>query len=82
MQAAVTPHASYQAKARYYERHSIEELLAAGHLEEVGVRQYPRQTETLSLRIDKTLLTRLKQVAKEKKLPLIPILLSIVESSR
>ena len=63
-------HASYQAKARYYERHSTEELLAAGHLEEVGVRQYPRQTETLSLRVDKTLLARLKQVAKKKKLPL------------
>jgi hypothetical protein len=29
------PHASYGAKARYYERYSTEELLATGHLEEV-----------------------------------------------
>lgn len=64
------PHASYEVKARYYERYSTQALLAAGHLEEVGVRKYPRKTETLSLRIDKTLLTQLKRVAKKKKLPL------------
>jgi hypothetical protein len=29
------PHASYGAKARYYERYPTEELLATGHLEEV-----------------------------------------------
>lgn len=67
---ALDPHASYEAKARYYERYSTQELLAAGHLEEVGARQYPRKTETLSLRVDKALLTQLKQVAKKKKLPL------------
>lgn len=67
---ALDPHASYEAKARYYERYSTQELLATGHLEEVGVRQYPRKTETLSLRVDKTLLTQLKQIAKKKKLPL------------
>ena len=63
-------HASYEAKARYYEHYSTQELLAAGHLEEVGVRQYPRKTEMLSLRVDKTLLAQLNQVAKKKKLPL------------
>jgi len=68
--STLDPHASYEAKARYYERYSTEELLAAGHLEEVGVHQYPRKTETLSLRVDKTLLTQLKQLAKKKKLPL------------
>jgi len=67
---APNPRASYEAKARYYERHSTQELLTAGHLEEVGMRQYPRRTETLSLRIDKALLAQLKQVAKKKKLPL------------
>jgi len=67
---ALDRHASYEAKARYYERYSTQELLAAGHLEEVGVRQSSRKTETLSLRVDKTLLAQLKQVAKKKKLPL------------
>ncbi|MGH7960620.1 MAG: CopG family antitoxin [Candidatus Binatia bacterium] len=67
---ATNPHASYEAKARYYERYSTQELLAAGHLEEVGIRQYPRKTETLSLRVDKTLLAQLKQLARKKKLPL------------
>jgi len=67
---SLDPHASYVAKARYYERYSTQELLAAGHLQEVGVRQYPRKTETLSLRVDKRLLAQLKQVAKKKKLPL------------
>jgi predicted DNA binding CopG/RHH family protein len=67
---ALDPHASYAAKARYYERYSTQELLAAGHLEEVGVRQHPHKTETLSIRVDKTLLTQLKRVAKKKKLPL------------
>jgi hypothetical protein len=64
------PSASYETRARYYEHYSTLELLAAGHLEEVGVRQYSRKTETLSIRVDKTLLTQLKQVAKRKKLPL------------
>mgnify|MGYP001594035984 CR=1 FL=1 len=63
-------HASYEAKAHYYKRHSTQELLAAGRLEEVGVRQYPRKTETLSLRIEKRLLAQLRQVAKKKRLPL------------
>ncbi|MGH9428180.1 MAG: CopG family antitoxin [Terriglobia bacterium] len=67
---ALNPHASYEAKARYYERHSTQELLAAGHLEEIGVQQYPRKTETLSLRVDKMLLAQLKQVARKKRLPL------------
>lgn len=67
---ALSPHASYEAKARYYEHYSTEDLLAAGRLEEMGVHQYPRQTETLSLRVDKLLLGQLKQVAKKKKLPL------------
>ncbi len=49
---ALDPPASYEAKARYYERYSTQELLAAGHLEEVGVRQYPYKTEMLSLRVD------------------------------
>ena len=66
----LNPHASYEAKAHYYERHSTQELLAAGHLEEVGVRQYLHKTETLSLRVDKTLLAQLKQVARKKNLPL------------
>jgi predicted DNA binding CopG/RHH family protein len=64
------PHASYQARARHYEHYSTQELLAADHLEEIGVRQHARKTETLSLRVDKSLLTQLKQVAKKKKLPL------------
>lgn len=67
---ALDPHASYAAKARYYERYSTQDLLAVGHLEEVGARQYARKTEMLSLRVDKTLLTQLKQVARKKKLPL------------
>ena len=67
---ALDPHASYKAKACCYERYSTQELLAAGHLEEVGVRQYPRQTETLSLRVNKALLAQLKQVARKKRLPL------------
>ena len=62
--------ASYEARARYYERYSTQDLLVAKHLEEVGVRQYARQTETLSVRVDKTLLAQLRQVAKKKKLPL------------
>ena len=62
--------ASYKAKARYYEQHSTQELLTAGRLEEVGIRQYSRQTETLSLRVDKELLTQLKRAAKKKNLPL------------
>jgi hypothetical protein len=64
------PRAAYEAKARYYERYSTQELLDAGHLEEVGVKQYPRKTATLSFRIDKTLLTQLKQVAQQKRVPL------------
>ena len=64
------PHASYEAKSRYYERYSTQELLAAGYLKEVGVQQYPRKTATLSLQVDQTLLAQLKQVAKKKKLPL------------
>ena len=42
------PDASYEAKARYYERFSTKELVAVGHLEEVGVCQYSSK-ETLSL---------------------------------
>ncbi len=67
---ALTPRSSYEAKARYYERYSTQELMAAGHLEEIGTRKYTRQTETLSLRVDKALLTQLKRAAKKKKLPL------------
>jgi hypothetical protein len=67
---ALNPRASYETKARYYERYSTQELVAAGHLEEVGTRRYTRQTETLSLRVDKALLTQLKRAAKKKKLPL------------
>jgi predicted DNA binding CopG/RHH family protein len=64
------PRASYEAKAHYYERYSTQELVEAGHLEEVGIRKYARQTEILSLRVDKALLTQLKRAAKKKKLPL------------
>lgn len=67
---ALDPRLSYQAKASYYERYSTQELLAAGHLEEVGVRGFPAKTETLSVRVDKALLFRLKQTAKKKQLPL------------
>ncbi len=62
--------ATYEAKARYYEQYSTQELLAAGRLEEVGVKQYPRKTATLSFRVEKTLLTQLKHAAKQKRLPL------------
>ena len=62
--------APYEAKARYYEQHSTQELLDAGHLEEIGVKQYPRKTATLSFRVEKALLTRLKQAAQRKRLPL------------
>jgi predicted HicB family RNase H-like nuclease len=61
---------TYGAKARYYEQYSTQELLAAGHLEEVGVKQYPRKTAKLSFRIEKALLTQLKQAAKQKRLSL------------
>ena len=61
---------TYEAKARYYEQYSTQELLAAGHLEESGVKQYPRKTATLSFRVEQTLLTQLKQAAKRKRLPL------------
>jgi hypothetical protein len=64
------PRAPYEARARYYEQYSTQELLAAGHLEEVGVKKYPRKTATLSFRVEKTLLTQLKQAAKRKRLPL------------
>ena len=67
---ALNPQASYVAKARYYERYSTQELVAAGRLVEVGVREYPKQTETLSVRVDKILLAQLKRVARKKKLPL------------
>jgi hypothetical protein len=43
--SVLDPHASYEAKACYYERYSTQELLAAGHLEEVKVRQYLRKTK-------------------------------------
>lgn len=66
----IPTHATYETKARYYERYSTQDLLDAGHLEEVGVKQYPRKTATLSFRIEKTLLTQLKQVAKRKRVPL------------
>ncbi len=69
---AVDPHASYAGKARYDERYSTPELLAAGHLEEGGVCQYLRKTATWSLGVDKALLAQLKQVAKE--LPLRPLI--------
>jgi hypothetical protein len=62
--------APYEARGRYYEQYSTQELLAAGHLEEVGVKQYPRKTATLSFRVEKTLLTQLKHAAKQKRLPL------------
>lgn len=61
---------TYEAKARYYEQYSTQELLATGHLEEVGVKQYPRKTATVSFRVEKALLTQLKQAAKQKRLPL------------
>ncbi|MBM4257062.1 MAG: hypothetical protein FJ147_14335 [Deltaproteobacteria bacterium] len=64
------PKASAEVKARYYERYTTQELIAAGHLEEVGLRKYPRKTEILSLRLDTNLLMQLKRVAKKKKLPL------------
>lgn len=63
------PNSTYAAKAHYYEQHSTQELLAAGQLREVGVRQYPRKTATLSCRVEKTLLTQLKQAAKRQHLP-------------
>ena len=66
----LSPGASAEAKARYYERYSTQELMAAGQLEEVGVRKYPRKTETLSLRVDTDLLFQLKRLAKKKNLPL------------
>ena len=61
---------TYEAKARYYEQYSTQELLAAGHLEGVGVKQYPRKTAQLSFRVEKALLTQLKQVAKQNRLSL------------
>ena len=67
---SLDPKASAEAKARYYERYTTQELIAAGQLEEVGIRKYPRKTETLSLRLDTNLLMQLKRVAKKKKLPL------------
>jgi predicted DNA binding CopG/RHH family protein len=67
---AVNPRASYVARARYYERHSTQELVDAGQLIEVGIRAYPQQTETLSVRVDKMLLAQLKRMARKKKLPL------------
>lgn len=67
---ALDPRLSYQAKASYYERYSTQELLAAGHLEEVGVRGFRAKTETLSVRVDKALLSCLQQMAKKKQLPL------------
>ena len=60
------PDASYETKARYYERFSTNELMAAGHLEEVGVCQHAPKTETSSFRVGKTLLAKLKQVAQKK----------------
>ncbi len=66
----MNPNLPYKAKASYYERYSTEELLAAGHLEEVGVRGFPAKTETLSVRVDKALLLRLKRTAQKKQLPL------------
>ena len=59
------PHASYEAKAQYYERYSTAELVKHGHLEEVGVFQHAPKTEMLSLRVDKTLLAQIKEVAKK-----------------
>lgn len=64
------PGASAETKTRYYERYSTQQLITAGQLEEVGIRKYPRKTETLSLRVDTNLLMQLKRVAKKKKLPL------------
>jgi predicted DNA binding CopG/RHH family protein len=66
----LNPRASYKAKAEYYERHSTQELLSAGYLEEVGIRRAAVQTETLSVRVDKMLLSQLKQTAKKRHLPL------------
>jgi predicted DNA binding CopG/RHH family protein len=64
------PHASYEAKAQYYERYSTTELMENGHLEEVGVFQHAPKIEMLSLRVDNTLLAQLKKVAKKKQIPL------------
>jgi len=65
----LNPHVSYKAKADYYERYSTQELLSSGHLEEVGIRRAAVQTETLSVRVDKALLSRLKQTAKKSTFP-------------
>ena len=50
------PDASYETKARYYERFSTDELVTAGRLDEIGVCQHVPKTERLSLRVDKTFL--------------------------
>ena len=68
--ATLNRETSYLAKARYYERYSTQELLDTGRLVEIGVRAYPRQTEMLSVRVDKTLLAQLQRVARKKKIPL------------
>lgn len=67
---ALDQEASYEAKAEYYKRYTSQDLLTAGHLEEVGIRQYAPKTETLSVRVDAALLAQLKQIAKKKQLPL------------
>lgn len=77
------PQASYEAQAQYYERHSTNELMKHGHLEEVGVFQQAPKTEMLSLRVDKTLLAQLKKVAAKKQMPLRTLIRTwLVEHAR